>query len=530
MTKLRQKTDYMPLFDERLRDYQREGQLKVRKSFMRGNKRVLLEMATGCGKTMTAVTLPKEGSRSLFVVGMLTLVRQAVNSISRFRDVEPDVEQASFRADGGAPWTVASWQSLSRNNRYKKYIGNVDLIVVDEAHHLYTPGNLAILNELVEGGARVLGMSATAYRSDSQSLLGFYDECAFTYSMRDGIRDGYLVGPKAQCHYVSSVDLSGVKRSGNDFAQDELDRILRTEGALHEIARLFKDQHVRGEKAVLFAHSIRQAEALRQILGDRYGVSASLVHSKMAGGQSSEELQDFMDGDNELIVNVGVLTTGWDYDRLSEIFIAKPTKSLSKYVQMVGRGTRTLDGVLGDLTTREERLAAIAASGKPHFRIHDITDSSRCHQVKTIHEVLAEGNVSKSVAARIRRRCEEEAMDIDELDAALAEEMEADRQAAAVLREARRKQRQGDVLGMEFESESVDIIGGKPDRDTPHRREWYSPLKHGKYARQPLRKIDLGYLRWMRDKANLGSFWKKVITDHINFRESMGRLDQERRA
>lgn len=527
MKPLRHKTDYMPLFDERCRDYQRDGQIAIRKDFMAGHRKLVAEFPTGTGKTFIVTTLPKEGARCLFVVGMLTLVQQAVNAISRFRDVEADIEQAEYKAEGGSPWTVASWQSLLRGDRWKKYLGKVDLVVVDECHHYYTAASLMVLEELVKHGARVLGVSATCYRSDKQSLLGFYDKVSFTYSIRQAIADGYLCSPRARCHYVSSIDLDGLRRkSGSDFDAKELDSILRTETALHEIARLYFNHHKPGEKAVLFAHSIRQAEALREILSDRYGVQASLVHSKQSKQDYRDELEMFLDGDRELIVNVGCLTTGWDYDRLSEVFIAKPTRSLNKYTQMVGRGTRTLKGVIDGLETAEERKAAIAASQKPHFIIHDITDSSRCHQIKTVVDVLAEEGQSAKHITKLKRKTEEEDLGIEELDALLQEEIEADKAADAVLREAQRKQRMGSVIGMTFDSEEVDILA-KPDRDTPKRREFYSPLKHGKYARQPLRSIPLDYLAWLRDKANLTPFWKKVVTEHIEMRQSQERYHKE---
>ena len=82
----------------------------------------------------------------------------------------------------------------------------------------------------------------------------------------------------------------------------------------------------------------------------------------MNAQERQDQLDAYMKGTNELIVNVGVLTTGWDFPPVQEIFIVKPTKSLNKYTQMIGRGTRSLDGLL-DISMNKEEVSSNSLFG-----------------------------------------------------------------------------------------------------------------------------------------------------------------------
>ena len=518
-------TKAMPLlehFDNR--PYQNEGILKIRADFRAGHRKLIAEFPTGTGKTRIFCTLPREGARVLVIVPFLSLISQTVASIKHLRKVEADIEQAHNEAIPESDFVVASWATLHSNERYKKFLGKCDLVVVDECHHGFTVESRDMLKEFVDKGAYILGVTATAYRSDKTSLLGFYDKVSYTYGLRQAIDDGYLAGPRCQVHYVSSIDLKDLaRRSSQDFNAEELDRIMKQEEVQQEIAALFHRNHVRGAKALMFCHSVKQAAQMQTLIQTRHNIGTSLVHSYMSGEERQQQLDAYMKGDNELIVNVGCLTTGWDYPPVSEIYIAKPTKSLAKYTQMIGRGTRTIDNCIDGLDTPAERKAAIAASGKPYFTVHDLTDSSRCHKLQTCIDVLAgqHGDVVK----KVKRKAEEKPMEAEEIDQAVADEIAAEKEQLRLAREEEIERRRKLVVGMEFTAEERDLFLD-PDRDTPKRREFRFPF--GKYKGQPLRNIKIGYLEWAHRECNLTPFWKKAIGDHVNIRRSIARRDAER--
>ena len=511
----RNKPDVLPLFDWRLRPYQKDAQVSLRNDWKSGLKSLLVELPTGTGKTVMFVTLPRAGARTLVIVPFISLISQTVKAIQKLRECTADIEQADLSATPESEFVVASWQTLHSNERWKKFVGKVDLVVVDEAHWGFTTDARDVVHGLVEGGARVLGCTATAYRADRQSLLGLYEKVSYTYGLRQAIDDGYLVAPKCYVHYVKSVNLKGLsKRAGTDFPAEELDKILKTESALHDIAQLYHKNHVPGKQAIMFCHSIKQAVLMQEILSDRYKVKANVVHSKMPVPEVKEAIKDYIAGNMDLIINVGMLTTGFDHPPIAECYIAKPTKAISKFTQMIGRCTRVLPGVIDDLQTAEERKAAIAASDKPNFVVHDITDSSRSNKIVSCLDIMTDH--TKEMKAKVRRKQEEGPMDLEEIDACVAEEIEAEKQQALLEREAERKRREKLVLDLEFDTEERNLFLD-PDRDTPKRREWRMPF--GKFVGQPLRVIPMWYLTYALKNFNLTPMWKQVIGDHVHVRQ-----------
>lgn len=506
----------LPLFDHLLRPYQKAAQQALRADWRAGHKSLLMEVPTGCGKTRIFVLLPRDGARTLVIVPLIELIGQTVKTIQSLRKCEADIEQADLSAIPESEFVVASWQTLQRNGRYRKFLGKVDLIVVDEAHWNFTIQARDMLNEFVAAGARVLGCTATAYRADKQSLMGHYEKLSYCYSLRQAIEDGWLVPPKAKCHYVKSINLSkAAKKAGADFHAEELDRILRGEQVLHDIAGLICREHVAGRKGIVFAHSVKQATLLRDLMLDRHGIPCSLVHSYQSDNEYADELKSFMSGDRELIINVGILTTGWDHPPVSEVFIAKPTKALNKYTQMIGRATRTFGCDIDKCQTAEERKAAIAASTKPHFIIHDLTDSTRCHQLCSAVDVLSSQN--KKLKAKVKQKMEGEEVSMEEIDAAVQAELAAEAEAARLEREAERKRRQALIVGVTFDSEDRDLFA-RPDRKHAKRREFRFPF--GKYKGQPLSNpaIPTTYMEWMLKEARLSPMWKSAVERELDRR------------
>ena len=268
-----------------------------------------------------------------------------------------------------------------------------------------------------------------------------------------------------------------------------------------------------GLKTAVYCSSVAQAEKLSEILSVRYGLMAGFVcadEKKCPPEQRLEVLHSFksdVPGAIQIVTNCGIITVGFDFPGLEHIVMARPTKSLSLYTQILGRATRPLSGTVDfPGSTPELRRAAIADSRKPHFKMTDLVDISLSHRICTTIDAL-EGEMDE----KLRDRFMEEVTDgglvdvqqkMEELRRKIEDEERAEkvREAERVKRqqmllEARR--RQGIRANVQYDTVAVDVMDapGINQRSLPKVRTGPVAL-FGKYKGQPLAAIDSGYLKW----------------------------------
>lgn len=512
---------HLPLFDDQLRPYQRDMILKVRESFARGNKAVMAVLPTGTGKTRCFTILPRDGARVLVICPQIELVRQTADSIRSLRRRVAGLEQASNRWDG-EDWAVACYASLLPD-RYKKFIGKVDLIVIDECDDKFSTAFRSMMKEFIAGGARVLGVTATPFRGgkNESSLFGFYEDVPYCLEVREALDQHWLVKPKVFVHRVKSVDFSKLSKTRTDFNPQELDNLLNSEQVLHDIAALVNDHHKRSH-GVVFCKSVYQAKALRDLLVTRHGKKVSCVWGTQNDEERQAEMKAFRDGTNSLIVNCNVLGRGVDIPEINEIFNARPTKSKARYLQALGRGLRSLTGVLSNGMTLEERAAAIAASAKPDWVMHDITNTCEFHTPVIAIDVLLAG--PKDIIDKIKEDAgdEDKEQSIEELDAQVLEEIEEFKEQERLAREAEKKRRAELIVGVTFDSKQRDLFDPATAK-SPHVRTYRALF--GKWKGYPLNSplIPDDYLEWAITKGRLTPFWLRVYQMELERR-------QERRA
>ena len=414
--RLSPKAAYVP------RPYQSEADIRVWEA-LQSTDRTALYMATGCGKTeIAALMLGREWgyARNLFISPRREGVRQSAERL-RLRGVDCEVEMGTERADANGT-VVACYASLQSRKRYQRFLGTVGLIVVDESHLNYSPAALQMLAEFRSYGAKVVGMTASPPSKRDTPLAEHYGEPAYVYDYRQAAADAYLVQCKMHLCVLEDLDLSRFKASFGDFDQSRLDRLLRQKANVAGVSNMI-EQYWERKPSVVFCASIQHAEAVRDDLLTR-GIAASIVHSRMDEEEQRMHLKDFMDGSSQIIINVGILTLGWDAPHVCKLFMARPTASTCLYTQMFGRGTRALPGVIDGLDTVEERLAAIAASAKPWFEVYDITDSSRHNDLKTALDVL-QPSLDDRLMKRLRNRTMRGGLAAEALDPIIAEERRA---------------------------------------------------------------------------------------------------------
>lgn len=316
----------------KLRDYQVAFVDAVLSSWSEYD-RLLGVAPTGSGKTAMAAELCKriteQGGKVLFLVDAKELLKQGADKISAWCDFSVGLEQGDNHAQPGMDTVVvATAQSIARRlDKWPQYY--FSHIIIDEAHRNTLGAHpSAVLKHF--DGAKLLGITATPFRSDKRDLSEVYESIAYEVGLPDLIKQGYLSRITVRS-VPCKVNLSEVRTQAGDYRASDLGTAV--DPHLMELARLLASE-ARDRKTVAFLPLVetskRFAEACRQ-----YGLNA--VH---VDGVDSEALRS----DWQVICNAQLLSTGWDEPSVDCVYIIRPTKSTVLYQQMVGRGTRIHEG------------------------------------------------------------------------------------------------------------------------------------------------------------------------------------------
>jgi superfamily II DNA or RNA helicase len=405
-------------------------------------------------------------------------------------------------------------------------VGQFQLIIFDECDTFFTRDIRDMLREFMAAGARVLGVTATPYRGRKKdSLFGFFEGCPYSYELRTAFDEGWLVGKHAKVytHTIKSINLDtrGFSKAAADFDPVELERELMREAPLHDMANLIARYHnPRTDHAMVRCVRKNQAIALKELLSERYGLKTACVWGSQNAADRESELERFRSGEATIITNVRVLGRGVDIPIINSCFNCAPTKSKATYTQMLGRMTRTVDNCLEGCETAEERLAAIAASAKPDWVLHDMTATSRFHTPVTAIDILCRDT---ALVDRIKEDhgSEEEPDEfcIDDLDAEEIAERQRLDELARLEREAERERKRKLVIGVAFDSQTRDLWDAA-DAKTP-KVQCYR-FMFGKYRGRPLRDplVTLDYLYWYLQKQTK-PMWVAAVQKEIDRREKI---------
>lgn len=420
MTDLFEPTQLMGRKAITLRPYQEAAVNAIEQAFA-SNDSTLVVMATGLGKTATFGEMIRRrcsaDQKCLVIAHRSELVEQAAKHIQTRVGINTSVEMADRMATGGKyadPVIVASVQTciaerngVRRMERFNP--SEFGLVVVDEAHHATSQSYREVIEWFTAGGAKVLGVTATPDRADEEALGQVFDSVAFEYGVAEAISDGYLVPIRQAMVTVDGLDYSGCRTTAGDLNGADLDRVLKYEETLHRMVAPTMEI-AKGRRTLVFCASVEHAERVAEIFNRYSPNSAAFVSANTPSDQRRTIFRDFGDGKYQFLCNVGIATEGWDdpaTDGKGVQFIAmmRPTKSRSLYCQMIGRGTRTLPGVIDGLAQPETRKAAIRDSAKPAVTILDFVGNSGRHKLIRAADALG-GNWSDAVRDRANAKSE----------------------------------------------------------------------------------------------------------------------------
>ncbi|KKL98238.1 hypothetical protein LCGC14_1826460, partial [marine sediment metagenome] len=262
-----------------------------------------------------------------------------------FHAVNPDCGQTGVidatRKDFHLPITFAMVQTLTRNRQYMKPL---DLLVVDEAHHVTAKSYENIIETAQEQNPDVMiaGFTATAQRGDKTPLRKVFDNVADQIMLGEMIRSGLLVQPRT---FVIDIgvreELEGVRQTLNDYDMDAVAKIMDRRVLNEQIVEHWKEK-AGDRQTVVFCSTIMHAEHVCEAFSEG-GISARKVTSETTTVDRKAILSGFENLEFQVIVNVMVLTEGWDCPPVSCVVLLRPASYKSTMIQMAGRGLRRLD-------------------------------------------------------------------------------------------------------------------------------------------------------------------------------------------
>lgn len=340
-----------------LYDYQKDLLHRVEAALDADAKaRVMMQLPTGGGKTEIAGQLLKkrvtDGRKAVWMTHRRELTEQSCDRLTR-AGVSAKVGKSWDTNDPDAPAmpegvTILTDRTLTNRtaNSYvwSKY-GQDDLIVVDEAHHTPATG---WERSIKQWPGQMLGMTATPWRMSKEEGFGhLFDTLICGPQVADLQSVGHLCIARVIAPPHEQRILGGNPDRYGEFTPDGIELAnsdrpdVMTAGAL----KFWKEQAGDREKTIVYAVSVNHARNLRAVF-DEEGIRAGLVlgSTQQKQAERNRAIEEFKNGSLEVLINVAVVTEGFDVPEASCIVITRPTLSLALFMQMVGRGLRSKDG------------------------------------------------------------------------------------------------------------------------------------------------------------------------------------------
>ena len=335
--------------DEQLRDYQLENKLKIYEH-LEVHQSVMLQMPTGTGKTRLFASIVKDihnlsiKEKKAYKVLILAHRNELIKQISENVGVQYGIAHGKIMSKNWEedyyPTQVASVQTLIR--RLDKWGDKkFDFIIIDEAHHALAPTYVKICNEFPE--AKILGVTATPYRMSKLSFRSMFDELIVSASISEFIKKGYL----SEYEYYSIKPSSKIQKlvdniSEFDFDGDYAEKALSNSFDKDKIRANLLDTYFKyadGKKGIIYTINKRHNEHVCNLFIDA-GIIAKAIDSDTNHEERNRIVKDFKNGNIQILCNVNIFSEGFDCPDVEFIQLARPTKSLSMYLQQVGRGFR----------------------------------------------------------------------------------------------------------------------------------------------------------------------------------------------
>ncbi len=342
-----------------LRPYQQAAVEATIRHFQKQREPAVVVLPTGAGKSLVIAELARKAKGRVLVLAHVKELVEQNHAKYLSYGLEAGIYSAGLdRKDHSEKVIFGSIQSVARAS--EAMFRDFSLLVIDECHRVSTDEDtqyLQVIRKLREFNPKlcILGLTATPYRLGlgwiyeyhakghiRSTEQRFFKRCIYELSIRYMIENRYLTPPLTIDSPVAAYDFSSLKLRGDRFQMKEVEAALKDQGRItpsivRNILELAKDR----QGVMIFTASVRHAE---EILGLLPPEESALVVGETAGPERDRIIEEFKAKKLKYLVNVSVLTTGFDAPHVDLIALLRPTESVSLYQQIVGRGLRLAPG------------------------------------------------------------------------------------------------------------------------------------------------------------------------------------------
>ena len=345
----------------KLFDYQKDMVMRIEKAF-RLYRSVMAQMPTGTGKTVVLASvvesfLGEHPLKSVWIVAhrrelvsqiQETIERVFSNRLAEKEDgssdnlIEKPLDSSLFTLRSSLIKAM-SIQWLARH--YDEIGEEPGMIVIDEAHHALAKTYKEMWDRFPK--AKFLGLTATPCRLNGKGFTDLFDVLVQSWGVPEFISKGRLatydfVSIKSNGVTQRLIDSLQKRGADGDYQNKEMDMLMNKRPSIERLYRSF-EEYGKDRKGIVYAINISHAKKIVELYQE-HGIKAVAIDSKTLAAERQADIEAFKKGDIQVLVNVDIFSEGFDCPDVEFVQLARPTLSLAKYLQMVGRGLRVAKG------------------------------------------------------------------------------------------------------------------------------------------------------------------------------------------
>ena len=327
----------------KLFDYQEDMKERIEKAF-RLHRSVMAQMPTGTGKTylLTAAidsfVEDNPNTKVWIVAHRKELVSQIEETIKKFYSYSSSKNKSLL-----VSVKAMSIQWLSRH--YDEIEEEPGMIVIDEAHHALAKTYKEMWERFPK--AKFLGLTATPCRLNGKGFMDLFGVLVQSWNIPEFISKGRLatydfVSIKSDGVTQRLIDSLQKRGADGDYQNKEMDMLLNKRPSIERLYQSF-EEYGKDRKGIVYAINISHAKKIMELYQE-HGIKAVAIDSNTPAAERQADIETFKKGDIQVLVNVDIFSEGFDCPDVEFVQLARPTLSLAKYLQMVGRGLRVAKG------------------------------------------------------------------------------------------------------------------------------------------------------------------------------------------